>query len=110
METHLITITYHDCATRYGLSETDVREFVDLGLLQAAPDVPNALQEEPLHVARLARLHHDLGLQKDSLEVILAMRLRLEQMQQELRQQRARVQQLEEFLRGAGPLLDVNFR
>ncbi|WP_426489887.1 chaperone modulator CbpM [Hymenobacter sp. 102] len=110
MEAHIITITYHDCATQYGLSEADIREFVDLGLLQNAPDVPNALREEPLHVARLARLHHDLGLSKDSLEVVLAMRQRLEQVQQELRQQRARVQQLELFLRGSGPLLDVNFR
>ncbi|RSK31229.1 chaperone modulator CbpM [Hymenobacter metallilatus] len=110
METHIITITFHECAAHYGLSEADVREFVDLGLLQAAPDRPNALREEPLHVARLARLHHDLGLSKDSLEVVLAMRQRLEQLQQELRQQQARVRQLEVFLGGSGPLLDITGR
>ncbi|RSK43717.1 chaperone modulator CbpM [Hymenobacter rigui] len=110
METHIITITFHECAAQYGLNEADVREFVELGLLQAAPDTPNALREEPLHVARLSRLYHDLGLSKDSLEVVLAMRQRLEQLQQELRQQRARVRQLEVFLSGSGPLLDITGR
>lgn len=107
METHIITLTFHDCSIRYGLSETDVREFVDLGLLHPAPDTPNALREEPDRVARLARLHHELGLSKDSLEVVMAMRQRLEHLQQELSQQRARVRQLELFLRGSGPLLDL---
>lgn len=106
METHIITITFHDCATRYGLSETDVRDFVELGVLHPAPNVPDALHDEPLHVARVARLYHELGLSKDSLEVVLAMRQRLEQLQLELVQQRARVQQLEIFLRGSGPLLE----
>ncbi|MBX0291748.1 hypothetical protein K3G63_14955 [Hymenobacter sp. HSC-4F20] len=108
METHIITLTFHDCAIRYGLSEADVHEFVDLGLLHPAPDTPNALREEPDHIARLARLHHELGLSKDSLEVIMAMRQRLEQLQQELTQQRARVRQLELFLRGSGPMLDLD--
>ncbi|UOQ79015.1 hypothetical protein MUN84_11100 [Hymenobacter sp. 5516J-16] len=110
METHHIILSFHECATRYGLSETDVREFLELGLLHAAPDTPNALHEEPDHVALLARLHHELGLSKDSLEVILAMRQRLEQLQQELGQQRARVRQLEVFLRGTGPMLDIDLR
>lgn len=109
METSFITITFHDCVTRYGLSETDVREFVALGLLQAAPDRPDALHEEPLHLARVARMHHELGLSKDSLEVVLAMRQRLEALQQELLRQRARVRQLEVFLGGSAPLMDVNF-
>lgn len=106
METHIITITFHECATRYGLNEADVREFMELGLLHPAPDTPDAVYEEPLHVARLARLHHELELSKDSLEVVLAMRQRLEQLHLELVRQRARVQQLEGFLRGSGPLLD----
>jgi chaperone modulatory protein CbpM len=97
MDTHIITITFHDCATRYGLSEADVREFVELGLLHPATSTPNALEEEPDYLARLARLHHELGLSKDSLEVVLAMR-----------HQQARVRQLERFLRGSAPLLDID--
>ncbi|GAB3239062.1 hypothetical protein GCM10027346_32000 [Hymenobacter seoulensis] len=107
METHIITITFQDCAVRYGLTEADVREFLDLGLLHPAPHVPEAIAEEPDHVARLARLHHELGLSKDSLEVVVAMRQRMEQLQQELQLQRARVRQLELFLRGSGPVLDI---
>lgn len=110
MEAHIITITFHDCVTRYGLSEADVREFVELGLLHSAPDTPNALHEEPDYVARLARLHHDLGLSKEGLEVVLALRQQLDELRREVRQQRARVQQLEVFLRGSAPLLDIDLR
>ncbi|SNR50813.1 MULTISPECIES: chaperone modulator CbpM [Hymenobacter] len=110
MEMHSITITFRECATTYGLSETDVREFVDMGLLQASTDTPNALQEEPDHLVRLARLHHELALSKDSLGVVLDMRRRLVQLQQELRQQHARVRQLELFLRGSAPLLDADLQ
>lgn len=110
METHSITISYLECTTYYGLSEADVREFVALGLLRPADDTPNALLEEPDHVARVARLHHELGLSKDSLEVVLDMRQRLMQLQQELQLQRARVRQLELFLRGSSPLQDIDLR
>jgi chaperone modulatory protein CbpM len=110
METPIITITFHECATYYGLSETDVRDFVELGLLQPAHDTPNALLEEPDHVARVARLYHELGLSKDSLEVVLAMRQRLLLLQQELQLQQARVRQLELFLRGSSPLQDIDLR
>ena len=106
MEAHTIIITFHECVTHYGLSEADIRDFVELGLLQPAPDTPNALREEPDHVARLARLHHDLGLSKDSLEVVLAMRQRLMQLQQQLSWHQTRVRQLESFLRGSAPTLD----
>ncbi|RPD49398.1 hypothetical protein DNI29_00935 [Hymenobacter sediminis] len=110
METHIITLTFRQCATQYGLSEDDVREFVDLGLLHPAPDAPEVLHEEPEHIARLARLHQELGLSKDSLEVVMALRQRLAQAQLELAQQRARVRQLELFLRGSSPLLDIEAR
>lgn len=108
MDTHFITITFRDCAVQYGLSETDVREFVDLGLLQPDAQQPDALHEEPDHVARLARLHLDLGLHKDSLEVVLAMRQRLVRLQRELVWHQTRVRQLEQFLRGSAPTLDAD--
>ncbi|GAB2774327.1 chaperone modulatory protein CbpM [Hymenobacter luteus] len=110
METQLIILTFRECATQYGLSEADVREFMDLGLLHPAPNAPGHLQAEPDHLARLARLHHELGLSKDSLEVVMAMRYRLEQLQQELARQRARVRQLEAFLHGSGPVIDLDLR
>ncbi|UYZ62419.1 chaperone modulator CbpM [Hymenobacter weizhouensis] len=104
----MFTITIHECAVRYGLTETDVREFVELGLLQASPDAPDSLLEEPDQLARLARLHYDLGLSKDSLEVVVAMRRHMLHLQRELARQQARVRQLEQFLRGSAPLLDFD--
>ena len=108
MQTHIITITYRDCASTYGLSERDLREFVDLGLLRAAPEAPDTIQDEPDHLARLARLHLDLGLSKEGIDVVLAMRQRLLQLQAEVQQQRSRAYQLQQALRGTGPLFDAD--
>lgn len=108
METKLITITLLECSAQYGLSETDVREFVDLGLLRAA-ETPDAVQGEAEHLARLARLHHDLGMGKEAIDVIVAMRRRLVALQEALAQQTARATQLERFLRGPGPVIEADF-
>lgn len=102
----IITITFHDCASRYGLSENDLHEFVDLGLLHPTEE-PDTLQDEPDHLARLARLQHELGLSVEGIDVVLAMRRRLLKLQVELALQRARVAQLEHFLHGSGPLMDI---
>lgn len=107
METHLIRITYYDCALRYGLSETDLRGFVDLGLLGADP-ATDTIHDEPDHLARLARLRHDLGLSEEGIDVVLAMRQRLLALQQELMQQRARARQYESLLGSTGPLFDAD--
>ncbi|TGE26736.1 chaperone modulator CbpM [Hymenobacter metallicola] len=107
METHFITITLHECSARYGLSEADVREFVDLGLLDEST-TPGAIQGEADHVARLARLHHDLGMSKEAIDIIVAMRRRLVALQEALAQQTARTTQLERFLRGSGPVIDTD--
>jgi chaperone modulatory protein CbpM len=107
METSaIITITFHDCALRYGLSEPNLQELVDLGLLHPA-DAPDTLRAEPDHLARLARLHHELGLSTEGIDIVLAMRHRLLELQTELAQQRARVAQLEYYLNNSGPLVDV---
>ncbi|TGE21224.1 hypothetical protein E5K00_13080 [Hymenobacter aquaticus] len=108
METHIITITLRECSTQYGLSEADVREFIDLGLLQAA-DTPDAIFGEADHLARLARLHHDLGLSKEAIDVIVAMRQRLVVVQEALARQTARATQLERYLRGSGPVVETDF-
>lgn len=107
METSsVITITFHDCAQRYGLSEPDLQEFVDIGLLHSA-DSPDTLRAEPDHLARLARLHHELGLSTEGIDIVLAMRRRLLNLQAELARQRARVAQLEHYLNNSGPLLEM---
>jgi chaperone modulatory protein CbpM len=105
METHYITLTIHDYATRYGLSETDVHEFVDLGLLGTSGSA-DTIQAEPDHLARLARLHHELGISKEAIDIVLAMRQRLLEMHEALTRQTARTAQLERYLRGSGPVLD----
>ena len=53
METHFITITYQDCATRYELSEADLHSFVELGLLGAGP-TNDTIRDEPDQLALLA--------------------------------------------------------
>ena len=107
MKTSLIRITYHDCAIRYGLSEADLRGFVDLGLVGADP-ADNTIHDEPDHLARLARLQHELGLSKEGIDVVLAMRQRLLSLQQEVARQRARVRQFEHLLGTTGPTLDAD--
>ena len=107
METHIITITYHDCASQYELSETDLQGFVELGLLSTGP-TPGTIRDEPDHLARLARLHHELGLSREGIDVVLAMRQRLLSLQAELVYQRARARQLESLLQNTGPLLDAD--
>ncbi|MGY2130642.1 chaperone modulator CbpM [Hymenobacter sp. HD11105] len=102
----IITITFRDCASRYGLSENDLHEFVDLGLLHPAEE-PDTLQDEPDQLARLARLHHELGLSVEGIDVVLAMRRRMLKLQAELALQRARIAQLERYLHGSGPLMDI---
>ena len=108
MEMHRITITYHECAATYGLHEQDVREFVELGLLQLAPGLPDTIRDEPEHLARLARLQHELGLNNTAIDVVLAMRQRMQQLQQELARQQARARQLEHFMRGNGHTFEAD--
>jgi chaperone modulatory protein CbpM len=107
METHLITITLHECSAQYGLSEADIQEFIDLGLLRQA-DRPGAICGETDHLARLARLHHDLGMSKEAIDIIVAMRQRLVALQEALAQQTARATQLERYLRGSGPTIEAD--
>ncbi|UOQ73267.1 chaperone modulator CbpM [Hymenobacter cellulosilyticus] len=108
MEPTFITITLLECSAHYGLSEADVREFIDLGLLQEA-ETPDAIHGEADDLARLSRLHHDLGMSKEAIDIIVAMRRRLVALQDALAQQTARAAQLERFLRGSGPIIEADF-
>ncbi|MDO7851110.1 hypothetical protein [Hymenobacter convexus] len=106
METHFITLTFQECSARYGLAPTALHEFLQAGLLRLAPAPETIIVDEPDDLSRLARLHHELGLAPEALDVILAMRQRLVRLQALLADETARVRQLENFLRGAGPLED----
>lgn len=103
METHVITLTFQECSVRYGLEPAAVHAFLRAGLLRPAPAPETVIVDEPDDLPRLARLHHELDLPIEALDVILAMRQRLVQLQVTLAQETARARQLEAFLRGAGP-------
>ncbi len=104
----MLILTFQECRTRYGLSATELQEFVEVGLLRAAPAPAEAAleldDEADELLPRLARLHHELGINKEGIDIIIAMRQRLLRLQTELRLQTARARQLEQFLLG-GPLV-----
>lgn len=104
METHILTLTFQECSSRYGLEPVALHEFLQAGLLRAAPAPETVIVDEPDDLPRLARLHHELGLPTEALGVILAMRQRLVRLQTTLAYETARVRQLESFLYGASPL------
>lgn len=106
METRLLILTFQEVDARYGLGRTELRQFVDLGLLRSAP-APDTIEiEEPDEVLpRLARLHHGLGLAPEAIDLVLLMRQRLLGLQAALARETTRARQLESFLQGTGPLL-----
>lgn len=107
METTFITLTFQECAVRYGLAPADLRDFLQAGLLRAAPAPDAVIIDEPDDLPRLARLHHELGLAPEALDIIIAMRQRLVHLQATLARETARARQLEAFLLGGGPTLEL---
>ena len=107
METHLLTLTFQECSSRYGLGSAAVHEFLQAGLLRLAPAPETVIVDEPDDLPRLVRLYHELALPPEALDVILAMRQRLVLLQAALADERARARQLENFLRGTGPLEEL---
>ena len=101
----MLVLTYQEVDSRYGLGRAEVREFLDLGLLRPAP-TPEAIEvEDPDELLpRLARLHHNLGLSPEAIELVLLMRQRMMSLQAALTRETSRARQLEAFLHG-GPLL-----
>jgi chaperone modulatory protein CbpM len=106
MEMHVFTLTFQECSVRYGLEPVALHEFLQAGLLRAAPEPDTVFIDEPDDLPRLARLHHELGLPPEALDVILAMRQRLVRLQAALAYEAARARQLEDFLLGGGPTLE----
>ena len=100
METTFITLTFQECSVRYGLAPATLHDFLQAGLLRAAPAPETVIVDEPDDLPRLARLHHELGLAPEALDIILAMRQRLVHLQAHLARETARARQLEHFLLG----------
>lgn len=106
METRVLLLTFQEVDARYGLGRTELRQFMELGLLRPAPAPETIEVEEPDELLpRLARLHHGLGLAPEAIDLVLLMRQRLLGLQAALARETARARQLENFLHGTGPLL-----
>ncbi|MGI4761719.1 MAG: hypothetical protein ACRYF0_13500 [Janthinobacterium lividum] len=107
METRVLVLTFQECDVRYGLSQAELHQFVELGLLRPTPAPETIEVEEPDELLpRLARLHHGLGLAPEAIDLVLFMRQRLLGLQAALARETARAHQLEDFLRGTGPMLE----
>ena len=107
METPILILTFQECSARYGLAPAALREFLQAGLLRPAPAPETVFVDEPDDLPRLARLHHELGLAPEALDIILAMRQRLVRLQASLARETARARQLENFLLGGGPTVEL---
>lgn len=106
METQILILTFQECSARYGLAPAALHAFLQAGLLRPAPAPETVFVDEPDDLPRLARLHHELGLSPEALDIILAMRQRLVRLQATLDYETARARQLENFLLGNGPIVE----
>jgi chaperone modulatory protein CbpM len=106
MET--LILTFQECTVRYGLAPAALHEFLQAGLLRAAPAPETVIIDEPDDLPRLARLHHELDLAPEALDIIMAMRRRLVRLQATLAHETARARQLEAFLLGSGTVEDFS--
>ena len=107
METPILTLTFQECSARYGLEPAVLHEFLQAGLLRVAPAPETVFVDEPDDLTRLVRLHYELDLAPEALDIILAMRRRLVHLQALLAHETARARQLEAFLQGTGPVEEL---
>lgn len=74
-------IPLDDLAARAGLPVETVRQLAELGLIGAWPEVTDA---DLVELRRVRRLIEDLGLEHEAVAVVLRMRRRLIELQQEV--------------------------
>ena len=112
----MLVLTYREVSTRYGLSTSDIRAWLEAGLFEPAPaaaaqaaqaaeteaETETVAVPDPDGLPPLARLHHELGLSAETLDLVAALRRRLLAAQQALAQEQAYSRQLEAFVRGDG--------
>ncbi len=95
METHVLVSPFRNASSATAWAR-ELRDFLDAGLLRAAPAPDTVIVEEPDELLpRLARLHHELGLAPEALDLVLPMRQRLLRLQAALARETARARQLE---------------
>ncbi|MFC5270680.1 chaperone modulator CbpM [Adhaeribacter terreus] len=84
--------------THHGVQVTLVREFADFGLVHLQEQEKQAFvpEEEIEKLERMIRLHSELGINKEGLEIILNMRDQLLNLNSELETIKYRLKQLEE--------------
>ncbi len=98
----MLILSYREVTARYGLTDHDIRTWLEAGLFEPAT-APEAVQvADPDELPPLARLHHELGLSAEALDLVAALRRRLLVAQAALAQERAHSRQLETFVRGEG--------
>src|SRR5690606_18857201 len=90
-------IAIEEFCTHHGIQVTLIREFADFGLVQLQEQEQKAVLPagEIEKLERLLRLHSELGINKEGLEIILNMRDQLLNLNSELETIRYRLQQLE---------------
>ena len=91
-------IEIEEFCTHHGIQVTLVREFADFGLVHLEEQEKKALvpADEIEKLERMIRLHSELGINKEGLEIILNMRDQLLNLNSELETIRYRLRQLEE--------------
>lgn len=93
-----IYITIEEFSTRHGVDKALIREFMDFGLVTAHPQQEGECltADDTEHVARLIRLYRDLGINKEGIDIIIAMREQLIHMSKELEAFKYKAQRLEQ--------------
>ena len=91
-------IAIEEFCTHHGVQVTLIREFADFGLVQLREQEQKAFvpEEEIEKLERMIRLHSELGINKEGLEIILNMRDQLVSLNSELETIRYRLKQLEQ--------------
>ena len=79
-------INLDDLAARTGLPVDTLRQLADLGVIGAWPDIT---ESDLVELRRVRRLIEDLGLEHEAVAVVLRMRRRLLELQQEVARLRA---------------------
>jgi chaperone modulatory protein CbpM len=91
-------IAIEEFCTHHGVQVTLIREFADFGLVHLQEQEQKAFvpAEEIEKLERMIRLHSELGINKEGLEIILNMRDQLLSLTSELQTIRYRLRQLEQ--------------
>ncbi len=91
-------IEIEEFCTHHGVQVTLIREFADFGLVHLQEQEQKAFvpADEIEKLERLIRLHSELGINKEGLEIILNMRDQLVSLNTELKAMRYRLRQLQQ--------------